>query len=146
MPSSCRSKDCRNATPQKFELYAIALCILFNLLPCLPVDVTIYTAPLPRGPLLQLDALTTSFLPCALGWLPHYTNMVDSGKRKRSSSVRETAQVKWHSPSPSPTPSNTSPAAPDIPTSFDYARPLPTLPELQEPDLPKEWYQSIAER
>ncbi|RPB27415.1 hypothetical protein L211DRAFT_543573 [Terfezia boudieri ATCC MYA-4762] len=71
--------------------------------------------------------------------------MVDSGKRKRSFSVRETTQVRRHSPSPSPTPSTTSPAASDVPTSFDYSRPLPTLPELQGPDLPKEWYQSIAE-
>ena len=71
--------------------------------------------------------------------------MVDTGKRKRSSSIRDTAQLKRSSLSPPPTPPDAS-VTPDIPTSFEYTRSLPTVPEPQGNDLPKEWYQSIAER
>ncbi|KAI5809766.1 hypothetical protein DFH27DRAFT_159615 [Peziza echinospora] len=72
--------------------------------------------------------------------------MVDTGKRKRSSSVREVAQLKQHSSSPPSTPAPRSRSrSPSIPTTFDYNRPLPTLPELQRNDLPKDWYRSIAE-
>ncbi|KAF8477325.1 hypothetical protein BDZ91DRAFT_844004 [Kalaharituber pfeilii] len=70
--------------------------------------------------------------------------MVDTGKRKRSASIKEAAQARRPSPTPSPTPSET-PLSSEVPTSFDYNRPLPTLPELQGSDLPAELYQSIAE-